>query len=110
MVAAAKPFIPEATRANEAPLPERPSFALASASSRPVKPAAGGEPASPTVASSVVASSTSVKSKTSARPTYASAAEPEPPPAATAPATGFAPQPQRAEAGFFGFISGRGLY
>jgi rare lipoprotein A len=111
MVAAAKPFIPEATRANEAPLPpERPSFALASAASRPAKPASGGEAASPSAARSVVASSTSVKVKTSARPAYASAAEPEPPPppAAAAPATGFAPQ--RAEAGFFGFISGRGLY
>jgi rare lipoprotein A len=110
MVAAAKPFIPEAARVNEAPLPpERSSFALASASSRPAKPASGGEPASPTVATSVVASSTSAKAKTSARPTYASAAEPEPPPpVATAPATGFAPP--RAEASFFGFISGRGLY
>jgi rare lipoprotein A len=110
MVAAAKPFIPEATRAAEAPLPpERPSFALASASSRPAKPASRGEPAPPSVASSVVASSASAKAKTSAQPTYASAAEPEPPPpAATAPATGFAPP--RAEASFFGFISGRGLY
>jgi rare lipoprotein A len=103
MVAAAKPFIPEATRANEAPLPpERPSFALASASSRPAKPASGGEGASSTVA----------KAKTNAQAAYASAAEPEapPPPAAGAPAIGFAPQPPRAEASFFGFISGRGLY
>jgi peptidoglycan lytic transglycosylase len=110
MVAAAKPFVPEAPRANDAPLPsERPSFALASASSRPAKPASGGEPASPRAAPSV-ASSTSVKTKTSAPPTYASAAEPEPPPvaAASAPATGFAPP--RAEASFFGFLSGRGLY
>jgi rare lipoprotein A len=112
MVAAAKPFIPEAPRANEAPLPpERPSFALASASSRPAKPASGSEPASPSVATSAVASATSTKTKTSARPAYASAAEPEPPPPAApaaAPAMGFAPP--RAEAGLFGFLSGRGLY
>jgi rare lipoprotein A len=111
MVAAAKPFIPEATRANEAPLPpERPSFALASASSRPAKAASGGVPASPAAASSAVASSTNVKAKTSAQPAYASAAEPDPPPpqAVAAPATSFAPP--RAEASFFGFISGRGLY
>jgi rare lipoprotein A len=110
MVAAAKPFIPEAPRANEAPLPpEKPSFALASASSRPAKPTSSAG------ASSAIASATSAKAKTNAQAAYASAAEPEAPSApaaaaATAPAMGFASQPPRAEASFFGFISGRGLY
>jgi rare lipoprotein A len=99
MVAAAKPFVPSADDGADPPLPSERPFALSSASSRSVKPAAVGDATSPS------------RAKASARPAYASAVPPEaqsPPPMMTAPVTSFAPT--RGEAGGLGLMSGRGLY
>jgi rare lipoprotein A len=107
MLAAAKPFIPAAA-GDAAAAPSERSYTLASASSRPAKPASISQDAA----------SNSAKSKPGARPVYASAVEPEsapPPPPASAPAA-------NPLAGFFGslrgdgngnalgLMSGRGLY
>lgn len=98
MVAAAKPFVPDAEEDASPPLPPERPFALAGAASHPVKPA------------SVADAAPARKTKPSARPAYASAVEPAAPspvPAA-ASVTGFAPV--RGEGGALGLMSGRGLY
>jgi rare lipoprotein A len=100
MIAAAKPFIPNADKGKDTPMPGERQFTLSSASTRPAKPPAANE----------ANSSDRAKSKPSARPTYASAAEArtESPPPSPAPAAGFAPV--RSEGNALGLMSGRGLY
>jgi rare lipoprotein A len=100
MIAAAKPFIPNADKGKDTPMPGERQFTLSSASTRPAKPPAANE----------ANSSDRAKSRPSARPTYASAAEArtESPPPSPAPAAGFAPV--RSEGNALGLMSGRGLY
>jgi hypothetical protein len=100
MIAAAKPFIPNANDGKTTPSSGEPQFTLSSASSRPAKPAAATE----------VNGGDRPKSKPVVRPTYASAAEAraEAPTPSPAPAAGFAPM--RSEGNALGLMSGRGLY
>jgi rare lipoprotein A len=99
MVAAAKPFIPKPDDTAKPPLPSERPYALASASSRAVKPASAADASSPGGA----------KPKPNVRPAYASAAEPQAQsPASGASAAGFAPI--REEGRALGLMSGRGLY
>jgi rare lipoprotein A len=101
MIAAAKPFIPNADKGKDAPTPGERQFALSSASTRPAKPPAVNEANS---------NDRTTKSKPSVRPAYASAAEArtESSPPSPAPAAGFAPV--RSEGNALGLMSGRGLY
>jgi rare lipoprotein A len=104
MVAAAKPFIPKPDDEAKAPAQPERSYALASASSRPAKPASLSE----------IAASDHAKTKPAPRPAYASAAPaPEPPPAsapAPLPPSLFGFAPTRPEGNGLGLMSGRGLY
>jgi rare lipoprotein A len=100
MIAAAKPFIPNAGDGKDPPPSGERQFTLSSVSSRPAKPAVANE----------VSVGDRPKSKPAVRPTYASAAEArtESPPPSPAPAAGFAPI--RNEGNALGLMSGRGLY